>query len=111
MGLRAPARIAVVGGVLALVGASTGAQGQEPVSPGQLTKGADIFARHCSACHGARMADPQAAFDLRKFPRDQKRRFVNAVTNGKSNMPPWGDVLSPEDIEALWAYVMAGADH
>jgi hypothetical protein len=23
-------------------------------------------------------------------------------------MPPWDDVLKPEDIEALWAYVLAG---
>ncbi len=54
------------------------------------------------------MADPQGAFDLRTFPRDQKRRFVTSVMNGKNNMPPWGDLLTPEDIEALWAYVMAG---
>jgi glucose dehydrogenase len=49
-----------------------------------------------------------ATFDLRTFPRDQKRRFINAVTHGKNNMPPWGDLPTPEDIEALWAYVMAG---
>jgi len=23
-------------------------------------------------------------------------------------MPPWDDVLKPDDIEALWAYVVAG---
>jgi len=23
-------------------------------------------------------------------------------------MPPWGDVLSGDDVESLWAYVMAG---
>jgi len=54
------------------------------------------------------MADPQAAFDLRKFPPDQKSRFVNAVTRGKDNMPPWGEPLKPDDTEALWAYVTAG---
>jgi len=30
------------------------------------------------------------------------------VTNGKRNMPPWDDVLNPDDIEALWSYVVAG---
>jgi mono/diheme cytochrome c family protein len=30
------------------------------------------------------------------------------VTYGKRAMPPWDDVLKPEDIEALWAYVVAG---
>jgi hypothetical protein len=24
------------------------------------------------------------------------------------NMPPWGDLLKPDDVEALWAYVVAG---
>ena len=101
-------RIIAIGGVLALCGAVTAAQTPESFAPEQINKGAAIFAQHCSACHGARMADSQAAFDLRRFPRDQKNRFVNAVTRGKDNMPPWGDLLQPEDIEALWAYVMAG---
>ena len=77
--------------------------------PGQLLQaGAEIYARNCSACHGARMLDPQGAFDLRKFPRDQRERFVTSVTKGKNAMPPWGDVLKPEDIEALWLYVTTG---
>ena len=101
-------RLIAIGGVLVLCGALTAAQAPEPFAPEQISKGAAIFAQHCSACHGARMADPQAAFDLRRFPRDQKNRFVTAVTRGKDNMPPWGDLLRPEDIEALWAYVMAG---
>jgi mono/diheme cytochrome c family protein len=54
------------------------------------------------------MLDPQGAFDLRKFPRDERERFVNSVTKGKNAMPPWGDVLKPEEIEALWLYVIAG---
>jgi mono/diheme cytochrome c family protein len=76
--------------------------------PGQVQAGAEIYARNCSACHGARMLDPQGAFDLRKFPRDQRERFVTSVTKGKNAMPPWGDVLKPEDIEALWLYVTTG---
>ena len=50
-----------------------------------------------------------AAFDLREFPHDDKARFVNSVTHGKNNrMPPWGDILKPEDIDNLWAYVLTG---
>src|ERR1700730_1390201 len=48
------------------------------------------------------------AIDLRELPRDAHARFVDSVSNGKRNMPPWGDVLSPDEIEALWAYVIAG---
>jgi mono/diheme cytochrome c family protein len=62
----------------------------------------------CSPCHGARMQDPGAAFNLRKFPPDQRERFVNSVTRGKSQMPPWGDFFKPEQLEALWAYVTTG---
>jgi mono/diheme cytochrome c family protein len=72
----------------------------------QLKLGAEIYERNCSPCHGARMLDPQGAADLRKFPRDQRERFVNSVTRGKNQMPPWGDLLKPEDVAALWAYVV-----
>jgi len=30
------------------------------------------------------------------------------VVYGIRGMPPWDDVLKPDDIEALWAYVVAG---
>jgi mono/diheme cytochrome c family protein len=77
----------------------------------QIALGADIYARNCSPCHGAHMDDPNGAFDLRTFPPDQHDRFVNSVTNGKNSMPPWGSLLKPSDIEALWSYVIAGEKH
>ena len=43
--------------------------------------------------------------DLRKFP-DDKERFFTTVKSGKNNkMPPWGDILTDEQITSLWAYV------
>jgi mono/diheme cytochrome c family protein len=77
-------------------------------TPEQVEKGADIYQDNCSPCHGPRMLDPQSAFNLRTFPRDQRERFVSSVTRGKNQMPPWGDMLKPDDIEALWAYVLNG---
>jgi hypothetical protein len=44
----------------------------------------------------------------RTFPPDEHERFVSSVTHGKNQMPPWGDLLDANDIESLWAYVMAG---
>jgi mono/diheme cytochrome c family protein len=76
--------------------------------PQQIAAGAEIFARNCSPCHGPRMQDPESAFDLRKFPPGEHDRFVRSVTNGKNQMPPWGDLLKSEDIEELWAYVTMG---
>jgi mono/diheme cytochrome c family protein len=91
-----------------LLCAAAPAQGPPAFAPEQVAAGADIYERNCSPCHGPRMLDPQSAFNLRKFPPDQHDRFVNSVTRGKNQMPPWGDVLKPDDVEALWAYVMAG---
>lgn len=92
---------------LALACASAAAQ-DRGFPPERIKKGAELFAFRCATCHGTRMRDPQGAIDLRTFPRDAHARFVDSVSNGKRNMPPWDDVLNPEEIEALWAYVVAG---
>jgi len=82
---------------------------EEPqFTPAQIKQGSQIFAQNCAPCHGARMQDVQVAFDLRKLSRDQKASFVLSVTKGKNQMPPWGDLFKAEEIEALWAYVIAG---
>ena len=84
------------------------AQNAESFSEEQVKKGAAIYSQNCSPCHGPRMMDPQGPFDLRKFPPEDKNRFVTSVTKGKNQMPPWGDLFKAEDIDALWAYVVAG---
>jgi mono/diheme cytochrome c family protein len=96
--------------VLSLMLGSTAALAQNPNSfpPEQLKRGATLYAANCESCHGVRMEGPPWATDLRTFPRDQSSRFVDAVTNGVRNMPPWGDVLKRDEVEALWAYVVAG---
>ena len=88
---------------------NSGAQdaAQKP-SPEEVKKGAALYAANCESCHGVNMLGPQWGIDLATFPRDNPKRFVNSVTNGTRAMPPWGDVLKPDDIEALWAYVMTG---
>jgi mono/diheme cytochrome c family protein len=94
--------------MMALLIAGPAAAQDSGFIPEQIEAGAAIYARNCSPCHGARMQDPEAAFDLRKFPHEQHERFVSSVTRGKNQMPPWGDLLKPRDVEALWAYVVAG---
>jgi mono/diheme cytochrome c family protein len=89
--------------------ACASAAGQNPqFPPEQIKKGAELFAKNCATCHGTRMRNPQWASDLRTFPHDAHARFVDSVTYGKRNMPPWEDALDPGEIEALWAYVVAG---
>ena len=85
-----------------------GAAAQESYTPEQIKQGSAMYAQNCAPCHGPRMADPQGAFDLRTFPPDQKSRFLASVAKGKNSMPPWGGLFDEGEIEALWAYVMAG---
>jgi mono/diheme cytochrome c family protein len=97
---------------LPLLIACTGSAAQSPqaktFAPDQIKKGSELYASNCESCHGVRMVGPQWGIDLATFPRDNPNRFVESVTNGKRAMPPWGDVLKPEEIQALWAYLVAG---
>jgi mono/diheme cytochrome c family protein len=79
-----------------------------PFPPEQITRGSAVYAHNCSPCHGPRLHGEESAHDLRTFPRDQRERFINSVTRGRNQMPPWGGLLKSEEIEALWAYVVAG---
>jgi len=102
MSLRITSKIAVTMAVaLAWATASAQKSAQQKFSAKQIRAGAALFAQNCAPCHGAHMADPEGAFDLRTFPHDQRDRFVDSVTHGKNSMPPWGGALKPEEIKAL----------
>jgi mono/diheme cytochrome c family protein len=76
-------------------------------------KGKALYAHHCSHCHGFNMVNSGSiAYDLRQFPHTDKARFVRSVTEGKNGrMPQWGDLLKPQEIDEIWAYVMTGGAH
>lgn len=88
--------------------AGCGLASAQPFTPEQYKSGQENYARHCSACHGAKMKNPEGAFDLPTFPKDGKERFIRSVSKGRNSMPPWEGLLKPEEIEALWAYVHTG---
>lgn len=100
-------RATILAAALALGPVAAQNQPSESFSPEQIGKGAETFAVFCTPCHGERMSNPEF-FDLKTFPIDQRSRFINSVTNGKNAMPPWRGQLLREEIEALWAYVVAG---
>jgi mono/diheme cytochrome c family protein len=71
-----------------------------------MDKGHETFRMYCQRCHGIDMVSPGAGFfDLRRFPINNKPRFIASVTHGKRAMPAWGAVLQRADLEALWAYI------
>jgi mono/diheme cytochrome c family protein len=100
-------RVKIIPAALLLAFAQA-ASAQDAFKSEQIKGGSETYARHCAPCHGPRMADPEGAPDLRKFPRDQRERFLASVSKGKNSMPPWGELLKPDEIDALWAYVVAG---
>jgi len=97
-----------MGLMLACASAVAQKAGETKITPEQIKAGAEIYAANCATCHGNRMKNPEWAIDLATIPKDDRQRFVQSVTNGKGNMPPWGDVLKPGEIAALWAYFSTG---
>ncbi len=82
----------------------------EPSEADMAEKGKALYAHHCSHCHGFNMVNAGTiAYDLRQFPHNDKARFVHSVTEGKNGrMPQWGDLLKPQEIDEIWAYVLTG---
>jgi cytochrome c55X len=107
-GLGGLAALAFAAALTAGRSAAAGDVSQGAEGPGsEAEHGQALYAQHCSHCHGFGMVNAgNVVPDLREFPADNKQRFVETVTQGKNNrMPPWGDILSSEEIEALWLYI------
>ena len=79
---------------------------QAQIDQGQIDQGKVTFAQKCSHCHGFNMVNAGTiAPDLRRFP-DDRERFFTTVKLGKSGkMPPWGDLLSDDQLASLWSYI------
>jgi mono/diheme cytochrome c family protein len=74
--------------------------------PTPIDLGKKTYAQACSHCHGPNMVNSGTITpDLRAFP-DDRTRFVTTVKQGKNGkMPPWGDILSEQEIADVWAFV------
>ncbi len=89
-----------------LVAAMVSTAMQQTASAASAKNGKEVYDTYCIVCHGNNMVNSGArAYDLRKFPLNQKKRFVESVEVGKDKMPAWRDVLTAEEILDLWAYV------
>ena len=85
--------------------ASSGSFAQAP----QVAAGEQVYADYCSSCHGEGLRNTSGGvtFDLRRLKPDDHERFLDAVLNGKRQMPPWRGALRPEQIDSIWAYIRA----
>jgi mono/diheme cytochrome c family protein len=93
----------------ALAAQPAAAQNGEP-DKALIEAGAAVYQEKCAECHGERLLNTGAAFDLRKLHADERPRFDNSVTNGKGQMPAWGGILAPEQFDQLWAYIRSKAE-
>ena len=67
--------------------------------------GGQVYEEHCASCHGEKLRSAGAVPDLRNLGPDERARFDAAVLEGRGQMPAWQGMLSPEQIDQLWAYV------
>jgi len=80
---------------------------KESFDPAQVTLGLDTYRQFCQRCHGTELRNSGAStFDLRQFPPGEYERFLESVSEGSGDMPPHGDILTEEEIDALFAYVV-----
>ncbi len=70
------------------------------VSPGSVPNGASMFRDHCASCHGSRIPQAQDVNQAKEL-----------ITGGgpHQTMPVWGNVLTPEQLDALVNYVLEAA--
>lgn len=92
--------------IIAQMSTQAAAQQQTAADQAQIDQGKITFAQKCSHCHGPNMVNAGTVTpDLRRFP-DDRERFFTTVKQGKNGrMPPWGDLLSDDQIADLWAYM------
>jgi mono/diheme cytochrome c family protein len=77
----------------------------------QIDQGKMTFAQKCSHCHGFNLVNSGTiAPDLRRFPDDRERFFTTVKLGKNGKMPPWGDLLSDDQIACLWAYISSRRD-
>ena len=67
--------------------------------------GRKTYTSFCARCHGFNLVMASGTFDLRRFPQDDKERFMRSVNKGVRAMPAWEGTVKPEEVEAIWAYV------
>ncbi|HXO44615.1 MAG TPA: PQQ-dependent dehydrogenase, methanol/ethanol family [Candidatus Cybelea sp.] len=73
-----------------------------------VKRGATLFAANCATCHAnqPRTGTP----DLRRMSTESHDAFKQIVLGGaleKAGMPPWAGVLTPEDADAIHAFLIS----
>jgi cytochrome c oxidase cbb3-type subunit 3 len=80
------------------------------VTPEEATRGQEVFARNCAACHGANMEGVigPSLIDDEWIHGGQAAEILHTIIEGvlDKGMPPWGTMLPPEDVRDVTAFVI-----
>lgn len=100
-----------------LVGFSQAASAQGPKVSAAEYEGWRQYSVHCARCHGQDvLGNPVAANLLVSLgpggPIDNEQKFAQMVSEGRTGrgMPAFKNVVTPEQISAMYAYVDGRAD-
>ncbi len=78
------------------------------VTPEMIAMGKAIFTENCSICHSNQPRAPLP--DLRRMSKGTHEAFEQIVLEGlflPNGMPRWDDVLTPEQVKAIHAYLIS----
>ena len=69
--------------------------------PGSVPEGEETFQANCANCHGSRIPSSEDV---------EVARQIIAEGGAHDTMPVWGDVLTPEQLDALVTFTIAAAE-
>jgi mono/diheme cytochrome c family protein len=100
------ARVTIAFGVVLRCAVASSAQDATP-DKATLEAGETVYNNYCAVCHGDRLVSTGQFPNLRRLTANDWVKFDTTVRTGRSQMPPWKDVLSDAEIEQLWFYSRA----
>lgn len=84
---------------------------QAEATPGEPTRGKELFNGTCAHCHGPNAVVEDRKINLRrlqiKYPDNMEETFFTTVINGRptKGMPAWKDVFKQQDFGDMLAYL------
>ncbi|MBN1238833.1 MAG: cytochrome c, partial [Gammaproteobacteria bacterium] len=71
-----------------------------------LERGSEIFRQTCMVCHGDRGQGGQHGGGLPLTDTLTLETIVDTVANGRNDMPAFGTVYTPEELQDVAAYIL-----
>jgi mono/diheme cytochrome c family protein len=71
--------------------------------------GEEVYEQHCQSCHGEKLRSAGAMPDLRELGENDRTKFDTMVMEGRGQMPAWQGIVSPQELDQLWAYIRSRA--